>query len=184
MCHTTKRHENHKSRYKCRYNGLINDLCFILVLIHSETTRARTLASWKCVFSGSHFSWECCTTIAVTKLLQGQHCGNLTSKRRSRPHAYFPQSKYEVFTSGNVEEIAKVFGIDSNFRLSLMTGLVNSYGIGKFIIDGNCSIWFALFSSIKPHRNFNNLAWIKQRKQNRDKLRDDSYTFCVAYKIC
>ena len=50
-----------------------------------------------------------------------------------------PQSKYEVFPSGNVEEMAKVFGIDSNFRLSLMTGLVNPYGIGKFIIDGDLS---------------------------------------------
>ena len=50
-----------------------------------------------------------------------------------------PQSKYEVFPSGNVEEMAKVFGIDSNFRLSLMTGLVNPYGIVKFIIDGDLS---------------------------------------------
>ena len=46
-----------------------------------------------------------------------------------------PESKYEVFPGGNVEEMAKIFGIDSNFRLSLMTGLVNPYGIGKFIID-------------------------------------------------
>ena len=50
-----------------------------------------------------------------------------------------PESKYEVFPSGNVEEMAKVFGIDSNLRLSLMTGLVNPYGIGKFIIDGDPS---------------------------------------------
>ena len=50
-----------------------------------------------------------------------------------------PQSKYEVFPSGNVEEMAKVFGIDSNLRLSLMTGLVNPYGIVKFIIDGDLS---------------------------------------------
>ncbi|PFX22219.1 Stonustoxin subunit alpha [Stylophora pistillata] len=48
-----------------------------------------------------------------------------------------PHSKNEVFTSGNVEEMAKVFGIDSNFRLSLMTGLVNPSGIGKFIIHGD-----------------------------------------------
>ena len=50
-----------------------------------------------------------------------------------------PQSKYEVFTSDNLEEKMAILGVDSNLRLSLMTGLVNPSGTGKFIVNEKSS---------------------------------------------